>query len=38
LVDAHDDADARHQAFVARIAAAARKIHAYFSTFKTFKR
>ena len=35
LVDAHEDADARHQAFVDRIAPAARKIHAYFSTFKT---
>jgi uncharacterized protein len=38
LVDAHEDADARHQAFVDRIAPAAGKIHAYFSTFKTFKR
>jgi len=37
LVDAHEDADARHQAFVDRIAPAVRKIHAYFSTFKTFK-
>ena len=35
LVDAHEDADARHQAFVDRIALAAHKIHAYFSTFKT---
>jgi uncharacterized protein len=35
LVDAHEDAAARHQAFVDRIAPAARKIHAYFSTFKT---
>jgi uncharacterized protein len=38
LVDAHEDADARHQAFVDRIAPAAGKIRAYFSTFKTFKR
>ena len=37
LVDAHEDADARHQAFVDRIAPAVRKIHAHFSTFKTFK-
>jgi uncharacterized protein len=38
LVDAHEDSDVRHQAFVDRIAPAARKIHAHFSTFKTFKR
>lgn len=29
LVEAHEDADARHQAFVDRIAPAARNIHAY---------
>lgn len=37
LVDAYEDADVRHQAFVNRIAPAVRKIHAHFSTFKTFK-
>jgi hypothetical protein len=38
LVDAHEDADVRHQAFVERIAPAARKIHAHFSTFKNCNR
>ncbi len=35
LVEAHEDADARHQAFVDRIAPTARNIHAYLSIFKT---
>jgi uncharacterized protein len=38
LVDSHQDAIVRHQALVGRIAPAARNIHAYFSTFRTFNR
>ena len=38
LVEAHEDADARHQAFVDRISPAARNIHAYWLARRAMRR